>query len=128
MKVVPLKTAKALKGNRSRSYQMVGPEITGSRRFMITVVHVEPGGSTPLHEHRSVDSMYFILEGRAEVTDGNTAKVLGPDNAVYFPAGGSHGIRNAGRTRLRYLSCHAPPYEIAELYKSWERAYVTTGG
>lgn len=121
--------ANALKGNKSLSYQLVGPR-TGSRKFIITVVHVQPGGSTPLHEHRTVDSMYFILAGRAEVTDGKAKKVLGPDTAIYFPAGGSHGIRNVGRRRLVYLSCHAPPYEIEELYKSWARAakLVTTGG
>ncbi len=127
MKVIHRSEAKALKGNRSRSYQVVGPH-TGSKKFMITVVHVRPGGSTPLHPHKTVDSMYFVLEGRGEVSDGDAAKTVGPDTAVFFPAGGSHGIRNAGRGRLVYLSCHAPPYEIEELYESWARAYVTTGG
>ena len=130
MKVVHRRNAKALKGNKSLSYQMIAPGNTGSRKFMITVVDVRPGGSTPLHEHLTVDSMYYILEGRAEVTDGKGTRVLGPDVAIYFPAGGSHGIRNVGRGRLRYLSCHAPLYEIAELYRSWRRAgkLVTTGG
>lgn len=131
MKVVHLGKAKTLKGNRSLSYQLIGPETTGSRKFMITVVDVRPGGSTPLHEHRTVDSMYYVLEGRAEVTDGKAKKVLGPDVAIFFPAGGAHAIRNVGRTRLRYLSCHAPPYEIEELYRSWRQAagkLVTTGG
>ncbi|HEV8595092.1 MAG TPA: cupin domain-containing protein [Thermoplasmata archaeon] len=130
MKVVQRSKAKALKGNKSLSYQIVGPEATGARKFMITVVDVRPGGSTPLHEHRTVDSMYYIIEGRAEVTDGKETKRVGPDVAIFFPAGGSHGIRNVGRTTLRYLSCHAPPYEIEELYRSWRRAgkLVTTGG
>ncbi|OGS48033.1 MAG: hypothetical protein A3K68_08250 [Euryarchaeota archaeon RBG_16_68_13] len=130
MKVVHTKKAKALKGDRSLSYQLVGPDTTGARKFMITVVEVRPGGSTPVHEHRTVESMYFIIEGRAEVSDGKTKKVLAADHAIYFPAGGSHGIRNVGRTRLRYLSCHAPPYEIEELYKAWQREHklLMTGG
>lgn len=130
MKVVKRTKAKALKGNRSLSYQLISPDATGSKRFMITVVHVRPGGSTPLHEHRTVESMYYIIEGRAEISDGKTKKVLGSDHAVYFPAGSSHAIRNVGRSTLRYMTCHAPPYEIEELYKSWARAakYVTTGG
>ena len=130
MKVVHRSKAKGLKGNRSVSYQMVGPHSTGSRRFMITVVHERPGGVTQLHEHRTVDSMYFIIKGRAEVSDGKAKKVLGADTAIYFPAGGSHGIRNAGRSLLVYLSCHAPPYEIEELYKEWAREgkLVSTGG
>jgi len=130
LKVVHRAKAKALRGDRSLSYQIIGPDSTGARRFMITVVHVRPGGSTPLHGHRTAESMYFILEGRAEVDDGKSTRTVGPDTAVYFPAGGAHGIRNVGRSRLVYLSCHAPPYEIEELYRSWRKAgkFVTTGG
>jgi len=130
MKVVSRKKAKALKGDRSLSYQLITPSNVGSRKFLITVVEVRPGGSTPLHEHRTVESMYYILEGRGEVLSGRERKVLGPDTAVYFPPGSTHGIRNVGRTRLRYLSCHAPPYEIEELYRSWREheSLVMTGG
>src|SRR6266566_4233352 len=101
MKVVHRKDAKALKGDKSLSYQIITPDKVGSRKFLITVVDIRPGGSTPVH-----------------------------DTAIYFPAGSTHGIRNVGRGRLRYLSCHAPPYEIEDLYRSWQapEALVTTGG
>ena len=130
MKVVERKKAKALKGDRSLSYQLISPSSVGSRKFLITVVIVQPGGSTPLHEHRTVESMYYILEGRGEILSGREKRILGPDTAVYFPAGSTHGIRNVGRTRLRYLSCHAPPYEIEELYRSWRahEGLMMTGG
>lgn len=130
MKVVQRKKAKALKGDRSLSYQLISPNTVGSRKFIITVVDIPPGGGTPLHEHRTVESMYYIIEGRGEVSSGRDRKVVGPDTAVYFPAGSTHGIRNVARRRLRYLSCHAPPYEIEELYKSWREheGLVMTGG
>lgn len=130
MRVVRLTDARALKGNKSRSFQLVGPDSLGARKFLVTLVDVRPGGSTPLHEHRTVESMYFILEGRAELSTQREKKVHGPNTAIFFPAGGAHGIRNIGRGRLRYLSVHAPPYEIEELYKSWQREarLVTTGG
>ncbi|MEK6852195.1 MAG: cupin domain-containing protein [Candidatus Thermoplasmatota archaeon] len=131
MKVVRRKTAKGLKGARSVSYQMVGPHSTGARKFLVTVVHVQRGGVTPVHEHATCDSMYYIIEGRGEVSDGKEKKVLGADTAVYFPPGTGHGIRNVGRTRLVYLSCHAPPYEIEELYREWAReapTLLSTGG
>ena len=131
MKVVELRKSKALKGDKSRSYQLINPDNVGSRRFMITLVEERPGGSKPLHEHRTVESMYYILEGRGEVPTGKAGrgKVVGPKSAVHFPAGSVHGIRNVGRTKLVYLSCHAPPYEIEELYRHWaEGEFVTTGG
>src|SRR3989441_4491881 len=102
MKVVHRKDAKALKGDKSLSYQVITPDNVGSRKFLVTVVEIRPGGSTPVHEHRTVESMYYILEGRGEVTSGRERKVLGPDTAVYFPAGSTHGIRNDGKTRLPY--------------------------
>jgi len=76
MKVVPRKKAKALKGDRSLSYQLITPTNVGSRKFIITVVDVRPGGSTRLHEHRTVESMYYILEGRGEVLSGHEKKIL----------------------------------------------------
>ena len=75
--------------------------------------------------------MYYILEGRGEIPTGKggKGKAVGPKTAVYFPAGSVHGIRNTGRTRLVYVSCHAPPYEIEDLYRHWqEKDFVTTGG
>src|SRR6266545_3623541 len=87
MQVVRRKAAKALKGDKSLSYQLISPSTVGARKFMITVVDVRPGGSTPVHEHRTVESMYYIVEGRGEVTSGRGTKVLGPATAVYFPAG-----------------------------------------
>jgi mannose-6-phosphate isomerase-like protein (cupin superfamily) len=130
MRIMRLQDAKVLLGNKSRSFQLVGPDSVGARKFMITLVDVRPGGTTPLHEHRTVESMYFVIEGRAEVLTQRERKVVGPNTAVYFPSGGSHGIRNVGRGRLRYLSCHAPPYEIEELYRTWRREarLVVTGG
>ncbi len=131
VKVVELRKAKALKGDKSRSFQVVNPDNVGSRRFMVTVVEVRPGGSTPAHEHRTVESMYYILEGRGEVPTGKggKGKTVGAHTAVYFPAGSVHGIRNTGRTKLVYLSCHAPPYEIEDLYRHWQAEdFVTTGG
>jgi mannose-6-phosphate isomerase-like protein (cupin superfamily) len=131
VKVIQLQKAKALKGDKSKSFQLVNPDNVGSRRFMVTIVEVRPGGSTPPHEHRTVESMYYIIEGHGEVPTekGRWGKAVGPHTAVYFPAGSVHGIRNTGRTKLVYLSCHAPPYEIEELYRHWrEEEFVTTGG
>src|SRR5438094_9791877 len=82
MKVVHRKNAKALKGDKSLSYQVITPDNVGSRKFLITVVDIRPGGGTPVHEHRTVESMYYILEGRGEVTSGREHTIRGPETAV----------------------------------------------
>jgi putative monooxygenase len=126
---VHLREAKALKGNRSRSFQLVTPDTVGTEHLLLTYVEVLPGGSTPPHEHGpEVESVYFILEGRGEVTSDRQKKSAGPNTAIFFPMGSKHGIRNAGRTKLKYLSIHTPPYDIERLYKTWEGALLVLGG
>src|SRR5207244_9628836 len=70
MKVVHRKDAKALKGDKSLSYQIITPDNVGSRKFLITVVDIRPGGSTPVRAHRAVESMHYVLEGRGQVHSG----------------------------------------------------------
>src|SRR2546427_3928325 len=90
MKIVQRKSAKALKGDKSLSYQVISPSNVGSRKFLITGVEIRPGGSTPVHEHRTVESMYYILEGRGEGKSGHQHKIRGH---------GTGGDVHAGYTR-----------------------------
>jgi len=129
LKVVHLRTAKALKGNRSRSFQLVTPETVRAEQMLVTLVEVLPGGSTPPHKHGpEVESVYFILEGKGEAISDREKRLVGPNAAVFFPSGSKHGIRNMGKGKLRYLSIHVPPYDIESLYKTWEGALLTLGG
>lgn len=128
MRTVRQGEAKALRGNRSRSYEMVTPDNVGSENFLITLVEIDPGGETPPHSHPDVESMYFVIEGMGEVTTGAETARVGPDTAVHFPSGSTHGIRNVGKGRLKFLSCHAPPYDIERLYENWAKGLIVTGG
>ena len=129
MKVVHLRNAKALKGNRSKSFQLITPETVRAEQMLVTIVEVLPGGSTPPHKHGpEVESAYVILEGKGEVLSDRDKKAVGRDTAVFFPSGSKHGIRNTGKGTLRYLSIHVPPYDIESLYKTWEGALLTLGG
>ncbi len=128
MHVVHQRDAKALRGNRSRSYEMITPDNVGAENFLITLVEIEPGGGTPPHSHPDIESMYFIIQGSGEVTTGKEAARVGPDTAIHFPSGSTHGIRNVGKGPLRLLSCHAPPYDIERLYESWAKGFIVTGG
>ena len=129
MKVRRLRQAKALKGNRSRSFQLLTPDTVGTEHMLVTFVEVLPRGSTPPHKHGpDVESMYFIVEGKGEVTSDRERKVVGPSTAIFFPMGAKHGIRNVGRGKLKYLSIHTPPYDIESLYKTWEGALLVLGG
>ena len=128
MHIVRRKDAKALRGNRARSYEMITPDNVRAENFLITLVEIEPGGETPPHRHPDVESMYFVIEGTGEVTAGRTTARVRADTAVHFPIGSTHGIRNVGKRPLRFLSCHAPPYDIERLYERWAKGLMVTGG
>src|SRR5213594_2366049 len=70
MKVVHRKDAKALKGDKSLSYQVISPDNVGSRKFLVTVVDILPGGSTPVHEHRTVEVLHPRGPRRGDVGAG----------------------------------------------------------
>src|SRR2546422_6472382 len=120
MKVVHRKDAKALNGDKSLSYQVISPDNVGSRKFLVTVVDIRPGGSTPVHEHRTVESMYYILEGRGEVTSGREHKVLGPDTAGFLPARPTPRNPEFGQGPSPDLSRPPPPHRDRKSYSAWK--------
>ena len=83
MKVVHRKDAKALKGDKSLSYQVISPDNVGSRKFLVTVVDILPGGSTPVHEHRTVEVLHPRGPRRGDV--GARTQGLGARHGGLFP-------------------------------------------
>jgi mannose-6-phosphate isomerase-like protein (cupin superfamily) len=70
-----------------------------------------PPGSTvrPLHSHRDIEEILFILEGEGETwVDGEVASFKQGD-AVLFPVNSKHMVRNTGTTSLRTCSIFSPP-------------------
>ncbi|MEF9885516.1 cupin domain-containing protein [Streptomyces sp. P9-A4] len=69
---------------------------------------VEPGGVTDPHAHDE-NEVFLILEGAGEMTIGEERRPIGPDTAVFIPAGNPHFIRNTGDSeRLTFLSIYWP--------------------
>src|SRR2546427_11475684 len=91
LKVVHLRKAKALKGNRSRSYQFVTPDTVGAEQMIVTVVEVLQGGSTPPHRHGpEVEAAHVILEGRGAAASDPGQKAPRPAPSTLFPPPPQH--------------------------------------
>ena len=68
-----------------------------------------PGQTHQLHTHPGQDKLYFVLEGRGEVTiDGRTECVECGD-LVMARESVPHGLHNPGPGRLVVLTVMAPP-------------------
>jgi quercetin dioxygenase-like cupin family protein len=78
----------------------------GAPNFAMRLFELDPGGSTPLHEH-AWEHEVFILEGRAEVVQDTGPTPIAPGDAILLMPGERHQIRSVGDTPVRLL-CMIP--------------------
>jgi len=59
------------------------------------MAHVPPGGDpTRGHSHRTIEEIYFVLDGELTLKLGDEVLTLGPRDAVLIPAGTPRAARN----------------------------------
>ena len=89
---------------------LVTPETIGAEKISMAIMDCPPGSTVrPLHSHRDIEEILFILEGEGEAwVDGEVAPFKQGD-AVLFPANSKHMVRNTGATSLRTCSIFSPP-------------------
>lgn len=89
---------------------LVTPETIGAEKISMAIMDCPPGSTVrPLHSHRDIEEILFILDGEGEAwVDGEVASFKQGD-AVLFPANSKHMVRNIGTTSLRTCSIFSPP-------------------
>jgi mannose-6-phosphate isomerase-like protein (cupin superfamily) len=78
-------------------------------RAQLDLYCVAPGQSQKPHTHVDQDKIYFVLEGRAQVTVGGVEETLDSGEAIVAPAGAAHGLLNPGPAPLLVLVVVTPP-------------------
>lgn len=76
----------------------------GAPRFQMRVFEVQPGGSTPLHDHWWEHEV-FILSGRGNMVGPDGPRPLQPEEAVFVPGGELHQFVNTGEEPFRFICC-----------------------
>jgi mannose-6-phosphate isomerase-like protein (cupin superfamily) len=61
-----------------------------------------------LHTHPDHTDSFYVLQGEAEFSIGDTTLRTGPGGFVASPPGTVHGFRNVGEGELVVLNIHAP--------------------
>jgi len=84
---------------------------SGIRQQSLAEARLPAGGVTIPHFHRRTEEIYFILEGRGQITIDRNQRDVGPGDAIGIPPGAVHSILNTGDGTLRFLCCCAPAYE-----------------
>jgi quercetin dioxygenase-like cupin family protein len=70
------------------------------------IAEVEPGGWLGLHRHTPPE-IYYVIEGSGVVTLEGTEHAVVAGSAVFIPGNAEHGVRNPGKTPLRFLYAFA---------------------
>ena len=78
----------ALRVSEARFQLLVGPA-DGAPHFALRRFIMEQGGGIPMHTNQ-VEHEQYVLRGRATVRIGDDVHQVGPDNALYIPAGTPH--------------------------------------
>src|SRR5262245_5936361 len=94
---------------RFDSAKMAKVGLWQSDRLLVGLNCFEPGQRHAPHVHAGSDKVYVVVEGRARCTLGDATSDLEPGMVAIAPSGVSHGIENAGTSRLVVLVFMAPP-------------------
>ena len=74
----------------------------GAPNFCMRVFDIEPGASTPSHEHPWEHEVY-VLSGRGVVVGGQGETQIAKDSVVFVPPNEHHCFINTGNGPLRFI-------------------------
>ncbi len=109
--VVPLKEAVAgalpAKGGGGTYRILLDESSAGAKHFSLLHNELAPGSVGSEHVH-DVEQCFFVVGGRGVFTIGGARHEVGPETAVYIPAGVVHQVASVGAEPLSYVTVYAP--------------------
>ena len=100
----------AIAPDGSEIYLRVGPA-DGATRASLCEVRLGAGAVSRPVRHRSVEEIWYVLEGEGDVWRGAAGVVaVRPGDALVIPTGSSFQFRAGPAAPLRFLCYTAPPW------------------
>jgi mannose-6-phosphate isomerase-like protein (cupin superfamily) len=69
-----------------------------------------PGCAVAPHQHRQLEEIYYILEGRGVMTVGDEQREVRAGDAVYIPRRSRHTLANTGAEAMKILLVCGPAF------------------
>ena len=91
------------KGTLTNTHFLSKEDAAGSGRQFVRSV-LSPGSSIGYHPHKGEFELYYILSGRALVSDNGEEHTLEAGDSILTKNGSSHSIVNEGDVDLEYIS------------------------
>ena len=84
--------------------KLVDPSLMHGKNRQFIKIALNPGAKNPPHKHEGDFEVFYILAGRALVTDNGSVYEAKPGDVIFTDNGESHGIENIGDTDLEYIA------------------------
>jgi mannose-6-phosphate isomerase-like protein (cupin superfamily) len=123
--VVPLRdgVTGVLHGRAGIFRILIDEEISGAKHFSLLVNTMTAGMKGSEHKHEENEHCWYILSGTGTMYIEGNAYEIGPDMAVFAPAGTMHRIDVGPDEDLTYVLVYAPPGPEQKLKQRGEHAF-----
>ena len=101
---------------------LIDEQLGGSKHFSLLLNEIQAGYVGSYHQHE-VEHGWYILQGRGTIWIEDEPYEIGPDMAVFAPAGVPHKLASHGDEPLRYVVVYAPAGPEQELRAKGDQAY-----
>jgi mannose-1-phosphate guanylyltransferase/mannose-6-phosphate isomerase len=79
-------------------------------RFKVKRIQVKPGASLSLQMHHHRAEHWVVVQGTAEVTNGDQVLILTENQSTYIPLGQKHRLTNPGHLPLEIIEVQSGGY------------------
>lgn len=91
---------------------MSEPRVTGTRRFTMGIVLLEPGKGHTRHNHPGCEEVLYVVSGVGnQMIDigGEQWQPIGAGDVIHIPADTFHATINSGWEALKLIAIYSPP-------------------
>ena len=93
--------------------------------FVVAETTLQPGGfAPPLHLHREIAEVLYLLSGRLDLQVGDDHRVAVPGTFIGIPAGVAHTMSVAGEEPVRMLIIMSNPARALQMVDTLEQAFA----
>ena len=119
-------------GEGIRTIDLAGTTVTAKAdgaatgdAFVVAETTLAPGGfEPPLHLHREMAEVLYLLAGRLDVRAGDDHRVAVPGTFVSIPAGVAHTMSVVGDEPVRMLMILSNPARANEMLEVMEQVFA----
>jgi quercetin dioxygenase-like cupin family protein len=119
-------------GEGIRTIDLAGTTVTAKAdgsttddAFVVAATTLAPGGfEPPLHLHREMVEVLYLLSGRLDLQVGDDQRIAGPGTFVCIPTGVAHTMSVAGEEPVQMLMILSNPARATQMLDVMEQVFA----